>query len=118
VKQSGRPWTLSVEPPRDFADWLRETAGPICDGHTLGLLLHPTAEPIDDLAERVRAATRVVLLVGPEGGWAEGEVADAAAAGYRPWRMAENVLRLETAAAAGVAILRYLAPSTANPPAA
>jgi 16S rRNA (uracil1498-N3)-methyltransferase len=45
------------------------------------------------------------LLVGPEGGWTDTERQRAAAAGWQPVSLSTQVLRAETAAAAGVAIL-------------
>jgi 16S rRNA (uracil1498-N3)-methyltransferase len=45
------------------------------------------------------------LLVGPEGGWDPGERRDLLAASWRPVHLGERVLRLETAALAGAALL-------------
>lgn len=45
------------------------------------------------------------LLVGPEGGWDPGERRDLLATGWRPVHLGERVLRLETAALAGAAVL-------------
>lgn len=51
------------------------------------------------------------LLVGPEGGWDPGERRDLLAAGWRPVHLGDRVLRLETAALAGAAMLLLPAPS-------
>ncbi|MFY9824925.1 MAG: RsmE family RNA methyltransferase [Thermoanaerobaculia bacterium] len=45
------------------------------------------------------------LLVGPEGGWDTGERRELLAAYWRPVHLGERVLRLETAALAGAALL-------------
>jgi 16S rRNA (uracil1498-N3)-methyltransferase len=45
------------------------------------------------------------LLVGPEGGFAAAEVAAAAAAGFEPVGLGERILRVETAAIVGVALV-------------
>ena len=45
------------------------------------------------------------LLVGPEGGWDPGERRDLLTAGWRPVHLGERILRLETAALAGAAVL-------------
>jgi 16S rRNA (uracil1498-N3)-methyltransferase len=50
------------------------------------------------------------LLVGPEGGWDPGERRDLLAAGWRPVHLGERVLRLETAALAGAALLLLTVP--------
>jgi 16S rRNA (uracil1498-N3)-methyltransferase len=51
------------------------------------------------------------LLVGPEGGWDPGEHRDLLAAGWRPVHLGERVLRLETAALVGAAMLLLPGPA-------
>jgi 16S rRNA (uracil1498-N3)-methyltransferase len=53
----------------------------------------------------IAGADRVLfaLGVGPEGGWTDGEFAAAAAAGFREASLGSNILRTETAVAAGLA---------------
>ena len=46
---------------------------------------------------------RIVLAVGPEGGWMEEEVGTASAAGFREASLGQNILRTETAVIAGLA---------------
>jgi 16S rRNA (uracil1498-N3)-methyltransferase len=48
---------------------------------------------------------RVRLLVGPEGGWTEGELADAVEAGARVVRFGRHVMRIETAAVVAAGII-------------
>lgn len=48
----------------------------------------------------------VHLLVGPEGGWSEGELAAFDAAGCRRVRLGPRVLRTETAGLAAIAALQ------------
>lgn len=50
----------------------------------------------------------VALLVGPEGGFAAGEVAAARAAGFLPVSLGPRILRTETAAIAATALLQGL----------
>ena len=45
----------------------------------------------------------IVLAIGPEGGWTDGEFAAASAAGFREASLGENILRTETAVIAGLA---------------
>jgi len=49
----------------------------------------------------------VAVLVGPEGGLTEGEVATAAAAGFVPVHLGPRILRTETAGLAIAAVLQY-----------
>ena len=55
------------------------------------------------------------LLVGPEGGWDPGERSDLLAASWRPVHLGERVLRLETAALAGAALLLLPGPKLTRP---
>jgi len=49
----------------------------------------------------------VLALIGPEGGFSAGEVADAVGAGFQPVTMGRQILRAETAAIASVSILQF-----------
>lgn len=99
AKQSGRAWFMRVQPTLAFAQAIT------CDAE-LKLVADPYAEPVADLPERLKSVSAVRVIVGPEGGLAEEERSAANAAGFVPWRYSPNVLRIETAAAAAVAILR------------
>ena len=55
-------------------------------------------------AERA-ASDSVALLIGPEGGWTEGEREGARVAGWTPAGLGPQILRAETAALAAIAIL-------------
>ncbi len=102
-KQSGRPYLLEVEPAmRPFDSVVHEPAD-------LKLIAAIGDYRLDDLVADLRAAGRVLVLVGPEGDWTEEELAAATAAGFRPWTLGPNVLRVEAAAACACAVLRYLA---------
>ena len=46
-----------------------------------------------------------LLLVGPEGGFDENEIADMASSGARRFALADATLRIETAATAALAVL-------------
>ncbi len=60
-------------------------------------------------AARLPARAReVLLLVGPAGGWDEGELALAAEAGCVPVTLGERILRAETAALVGVTLAQAL----------
>lgn len=48
----------------------------------------------------------VALLIGPEGGLTEEEIAQARSNNFQPWRLGPRVLRTETAAIAGITLLQ------------
>jgi 16S rRNA (uracil1498-N3)-methyltransferase len=51
---------------------------------------------------------RVLLLVGPAGGWEDAEVTQATAAGFVPAGLGPRILRAETAALAAVSAVQVL----------
>ena len=67
--------------------------------------LDPEAAPAERLVAAAGPERRQYLLVGPEGGWSDGERDDLAAWGTTPVSLGPTVLRIETAALAGAALL-------------
>lgn len=100
-KQSGNAHFMQIDPPVAFADALR------CEAE-LKLIADPYAEPITDLPMRLNSVSTARILIGPEGGLTDEEHAQAIGAGFIPWRFSPHILRIETAAAAAVAVLRHI----------
>ena len=88
ASQSRRTWLPEVEDVQTFADLMKRPGA---------VLAHPGAGP-----PRLGAG---VVLVGPEGGWSDNELAEAAAAGVPFVGLGPHVLRAETAAMAATALL-------------
>ena len=59
-----------------------------------------------DVGPMLAAAKHVLILIGPEGGWTDAERNLAHEQGCIVWRLGPHVLRIETAAAAAIAIAR------------
>ena len=57
--------------------------------------------------ESALAADPVLCLVGPEGGWTDEELEAAGIAGFKPVGLGGGILRTETAAIVGVALIHY-----------
>jgi 16S rRNA (uracil1498-N3)-methyltransferase len=72
------------------------------------------APPLPAALPRTPVA-RVALLSGPEGGLDDAEVAAAVAAGFVPVSLGARILRAETAAIAGVALVASLGAIAADP---
>lgn len=70
---------------------------------------HTTQQTLAQLAGRIASAKRILILIGPEGGWTDDELQTAQQAGCLAWRLGPNVLRVETAATTAVAIARHMA---------
>ncbi len=101
-QQSRRAHLPRIGPPVRFAEALQT-------GANVRLLLdeNPDVLPILQLLPESRTvADRVALLLGPEGGWTDDERQDAIAAGWRPGSFGKTILRAETAAVAGLAIIQ------------
>ena len=96
LKQCGRAYGMAIEPVRAFEGVLVEPAGE-------RLILTPNGGG----SRPTGPAAAVLALIGPEGGWTAAELARANDSGFQPWTINPYVLRIETAAAAAAALLRY-----------
>lgn len=91
-----------VAPPVDLAQFLGEPAMQ----NDMRLLLAPAGGV--RLGQLGRPAAGVTLLVGPEGGFEDGEIVAADSAGFRPVGLGPRILRTETAAMAALAAMQAL----------
>jgi 16S rRNA (uracil1498-N3)-methyltransferase len=91
--QSGRVAVPPVLPPRRLEEAVRAAEGPCLLAHP-----DPAAPPVAGALAAGARPARVLVAVGPEGGWTEAEVAAAEAAGARRVGLGPRVLRVETAA--------------------
>jgi 16S rRNA (uracil1498-N3)-methyltransferase len=99
AKQARRPWLPEVGEPVTTAELARRAAG--C---AAALVLHEAAtEPIG--AVPLPDDGDLLLVVGPEGGVADDELAALAGAGARAVRLGPEVLRASTAAAVALGAL-------------
>ncbi len=99
-QQARRARIPEIRPAVDFATALTEPA------HPRYFLEETAAPPLWRLLPAVREReSSAALLVGPEGGWTDGEREAARAAGWQAVSLSPQVLRAETATAAAVAIL-------------
>jgi 16S rRNA (uracil1498-N3)-methyltransferase len=99
-KQSGRRTAPRIGPLTDFASFITRAA---CPG-AAGFLLHPHAEIWDGMIPK---CDRILLCVGPEGGWAPEETEAAAQAGWVIVSLGSRTLRTETAALAALAVFKF-----------
>ena len=103
ARQSRRPYVPSVSGPVSTAELVASI------GAGVTLVLHESAEV--PLREVVSSSTEAVtLIVGPEGGITDGEVAALVAAGAVAVRLGPSVLRTSTAAAVALGALGVLTP--------
>lgn len=102
AKQCGRGHLMRIDEPISLADVLKTA------DHDLRLIADAAlaGETVQDMPNYPGQAGRVVVLIGPEGGWSDPERQAARAAGFIAWRLGPLVMRIETAALAALAILR------------
>ncbi len=93
LKQCQRPWAMEVEAVRTMPE--------LVDGLPAGLVADPGGRSLAQLG--LDGAETV--LVGPEGGLARHELDRLDAAGWRRLRLGPHVLRAETAAVVGAAVV-------------
>jgi 16S rRNA (uracil1498-N3)-methyltransferase len=91
-KQCGRNRLMSIEPPLSFDQLLAKADLP-----STKMILHPTSSH-----QSRSTRSGVVLATGPEGGFTDDEVTKAVSAGWATLSLGRSILRIETAAVAGV----------------
>jgi len=97
-EQCGRSQLPKIHPPLQLADWLAQVEA------ELKLVLHPVAEALTSHARPQSLA----LLIGPEGGLSDAEVAQAQAGHFHSARLGPRVLRTETAAVVALTVAQQL----------
>ncbi len=95
LKQCRRPWELEVLEPQTVADLRADSVG------RQVVVADPGGSRLGDLG----GAVPDLLVVGPEGGFTDEELAAMAGAGWRHLRLGRHILRAETAAVVGSAML-------------
>jgi 16S rRNA (uracil1498-N3)-methyltransferase len=103
--QSDRPDIPMVEAIRPFGEFV----GPLAPGPRT-LLLFPWEEgtqPIKMVLRRTQGIEKVVVLIGPEGGFSQAEVDLAKKKGFHLVSLGPNILRTETAAVAVLSMVLY-----------
>ena len=91
AKQCGRAFVPRIPPPVE-----------------LGRFLLDPASPVRSLASGPPHPASAVIVVGPEGGWADAEVARAVQAGFRPTTLGRRTLRAEVVPVAALSLLRFV----------
>lgn len=100
AEQCGRARVPTIEPVATLADWFGTTT----DDDLRLVLHHRTARSLAGL----ETPRQLALLVGPEGGLSDEEIAAAEDAGFLPAALGPRVLRTETAPVAALAVCHWL----------
>lgn len=98
VKQCGRRRLLEITEPLNWAEF--------CEMETTALKLLLSERGGQKLSSLPGSAAAVQVAIAAEGGWSEAELASAAQHGFTPIHLGPRILRAETAAVAGAALLQ------------
>jgi 16S rRNA (uracil1498-N3)-methyltransferase len=98
AKQSSQARTLLVEDEMTIPSLLSTVHGSVLFGD------RDAEQALLDALKSTDQQKDAVLLIGPEGGFTDGETSAMKAAGGRPIRLAESILRVETAAVAAASV--------------
>jgi 16S rRNA (uracil1498-N3)-methyltransferase len=104
LKQCGRSVLPVVDPPRTLGEVLAGSAG----HEAVWLCWEGGGTPASALARRAGRVRRLLLLVGPEGGFTDDEVARAQAAGASLVGLGPRILRAESAGLVAVTLGQHL----------
>lgn len=100
--QCGRDFLPQLHPITDLTNGLEQV-----QTNQAKLILDPRAtQPLTDLQSQTPPES-AAFLVGPEGGFTEDEVTNACQSGFVALSLGPRILRAETAAITGMAILQY-----------
>lgn len=113
AKQCERGRVPRVEPPLELGDFC-SGLGARGPGEVRVVLAERSGAP--GPRQEGPAPSRVVLAVGPEGGWEPGELRRLEGAGFSPLGLGPRVLRAETAAVAGLCLVQSRWGDLVTPP--
>lgn len=97
-EQSGRTKIPVIHAPIVLDDWLVHVQA------DLKLMLHPMAESIESYTK----PSSLALLIGPEGGFSDNEIAKAVQQAFQSIRLGHRVLRTETAPIVALTLAQQL----------
>ena len=101
-EQSGRTRLPLIDTPLPMKNWF----GAKPENVDAELILVPGA--VARLAETAAPATKVCVIIGPEGGFSDSEYQDAEVSGFTAVSLGPRILRTESAAIATLAVLQSL----------
>jgi 16S rRNA (uracil1498-N3)-methyltransferase len=98
-KQSGNPWLPKIDVPVSLGELFR-------DNESAAFMASLRSHSIKPLVELDHGTERVLLIIGPEGGWVSAEEDLAVENGVNLFSLGSNILRAETAALCALAVAR------------
>ncbi len=105
AKQSQRSSIPQVFPVQDWPEFLQESKG--FNLKLIATLEGVERQTLDQVIKKVSSLDKIILAIGPEGDFSPKEVEQALSQGWKAVDLGCLVLRSETAAIAGIAILQH-----------
>jgi 16S rRNA (uracil1498-N3)-methyltransferase len=103
-KQCGRGVVPEIESLQNYPEVLRKaTSDSLCL-----ILWEKEGAKLKEILERPKESKKIFFVVGPEGGFSQGEVDEAKGAGFTPVTLGRRILRAETASLCFLSILQYV----------
>ncbi len=103
TKQSGRTVVPQIHEVTSILQVLKKFAEIDC----IKIAFHEKATGLLRSISYNKVPDRIVYLTGPEGGFADKEIEEAEASGFRIVSLGNNILRAETASIVSLALLKY-----------
>jgi len=98
-EQCQRNLLPELSAPQSYSDWISQ-----CDSELKFVLHHRDNQGFS----KDKSAKNISLLIGPEGGLDNDEIAQAVAKNFSPLTLGPRVLRTETAPVAAISLVQYL----------
>jgi 16S rRNA (uracil1498-N3)-methyltransferase len=102
-KQCGRGMIPRIEPLQDYSDMLRAAS----TDHLRLILWEREGIKLKEVLKRSEEKTRIFFVIGPEGGFSQGEVEEAKRHGFVAVTLGRRIIRAETASLCFLGILQY-----------
>ncbi len=102
LSQGKRTNLTKISVHNRFKEFFEKDFDAICD-NSLCLLAHPNSENyLNEIEIEIEKFQKVVLAIGPEGGWNEFEINLMKEKGFIKYKLSENILRVENAITAAL----------------
>jgi len=112
AEQSGRPFVPKIHPPCLLSDFLTQAQSEDQNIPALKLIFHCRhAKPFSEILNLNKNINNNIkntyLIIGPEGGFTDKEIANAGISGFQPITLGPRILRTETAPITALSLLQF-----------
>ena len=95
-KQSNRNVLMEITDPLTLNSYLHDYSNNSDLSLPIQWIAHPDGQPVQSLS--IPSSDPVSILIGPEGGWTDQEIANSISAGFQKVGLGKRIYRIETAA--------------------